>query len=342
MTAPTMPNLPNFPNASAESSFSMRVKDKILSSIRPVIEHSEYVSTNLIAVRALAEKIKDISIPKWNNELQLLSSDEETIQYYFFVDSTQGCTWPAKGKERWFFKKDEDWIKGYYAFAYAIKQAILKDKKYLNAEYLSNISLQDFSDIFEGKGELQLLPQRHKALTENFGILKKKYGGQAANLVKNAAKDANVLVFKITSEFPSFDDSALFGGQKVYFWKRAQIFVNDIHFALNGRGLGKFQNMSDLTIFADYKLPQLLQFEGVMKYSEELIQKIRAEELLPSGSAEEVEIRAHTIHACELLRDELQNIGKDLTSQQLDWILWNLSQKVSFSLPHHRTATIYY
>lgn len=320
----------------------MTVKDKILNSIQPVIGHSKHVSINSQAAEALARKIKDTDIPRWNNELQLLSSEEETVQYYFFVDSTQGCSWPLRGKEQWFFKKGNDWIKGYYAVAYAIKQAIIGDKKYLDAGYLNEISFKDFSEIFNGKGELQLMPERHEALKQNFGILKKKYGGQAANLVKSSAKDVNSLVYKITSEFPSFDDKAVYEGQEVYFWKRAQIFPNDIHFALNGQGLGEFNNMADLTVFADYKLPQLFEAHGVFKYENELLQKIKNEEVLSSGSAEEVEIRAHTIYASELLMKELKNLGRDLTSQQLDWILWNLSQKMEVSLPHHRTLTIFY
>ncbi len=320
----------------------MTAKDKVLESIKPVIEHSKYVATDATAVGLLAAKLKDIEIPKWNNDLQLLSTPEETVQYYFFVDSVQGCSWPAKGTERWFYKKDNDWIKGYYAFAYAIKHAAMQDKKYLDADYLSEISFEDFQEIFKGKGELQMMRKRHEALKQNFRVLKEKYSGQAANLVKAADKDVSKLVFKITAEFPSFDDKAIYQGKEVYFWKRAQIFPNDIHFALNGREEGEFSNMADLTVFADYKLPQLLQSRGVLKYNDELLQKIKNEEVLPSGSAEEIEIRAHTIHASELLMKELQTLGRNLTSQQLDWVLWNLSQTMEVTLPHHRTPTIFY
>lgn len=320
----------------------MTVKDKILDSIREVIDHSKYVSTDPEAIQALARKMKDADIPRWNNELQLLSNDEETVQYYFFLDSIQGCTWPEKGKERWHYKIDQNWVKGYYGFSYAIKQAVLRDKKYFDADFLSQISFEDFAGIFKGKGELQLLPQRHEALKQNFAILKEKYGGQAANLVKGANGDVNNLVFQITGEFASFNDKAVYEDREVYFWKRAQIFANDIHFALNGRGLGRFDNMGDLTIFADYKLPQLLLEERVLTYNDELLQKLKNEEILPASSPEEVEIRAHTIHASELLAGELQKLGREITSQQLDWILWNLSQNVEFQMPHHRTPTIFY
>jgi len=320
----------------------MTVKEKMLSSIKPVIEQSEFVRTDLSAVQKMALELKGIEIPRWNQELQLLSNDEETVQYYFFVDSMQGCSWPEKGKDRWYFRKDNEWIKGYYAFSYSIKRAALKDKKYLNADYLSTISYEDFCEIFRGKGELQLMPQRHESIKQNFSTLKQKYAGKAANLVKSANKNVSDLVFKIVKEFPSFDDKAIYNGQEVYFWKRAQIFPNDIHFALSGKGLGEFANMNELTIFADYKLPQLLQSYGVLVYNEDLTNRIQSEVILAAGSPQEVEIRAHTIHACELLTQELMKLGRTITSQQLDWILWNLSQKMTVILPHHRTPTIFY
>jgi hypothetical protein len=40
----------------------------------------------------------------------------------------------------------------------------------------------------------------------------------------------------------------------VFFYKRAQIFVGDVHGALGGKGLGEFTDMEQLTMFADYRV----------------------------------------------------------------------------------------
>jgi hypothetical protein len=40
----------------------------------------------------------------------------------------------------------------------------------------------------------------------------------------------------------------------VFFYKRAQIFVGDVHGALGGQGLGEFTDMEHLTMFADYRV----------------------------------------------------------------------------------------
>ena len=55
---------------------------------------------------------------------------------------------------------------------------------------------------------------------------------------------------------------------RVTFHKRAQIFISDLWSLFKGEGLGRFDDISTLTMFADYRVPQSLQYFGVMKYSE--------------------------------------------------------------------------
>jgi hypothetical protein len=65
---------------------------------------------------------------------------------------------------------------------------------------------------------------------------------------------------------------------------------------------GIFADLEQLTIFADYKLPQVLRHYHVLAYDSTLAQRIDNQELLPAAeSEEEVEIRAATIWACECL-----------------------------------------
>jgi hypothetical protein len=65
--------------------------------------------------------------------------------------------------------------------------------------------------------------------------------------------------------------------------------------------------------------------------------------LIPPGSREEVEIRANTIIAVELLKEELCSIGIRMKSSEIDWLLWNMGQDSRFrQRPYHLTSTIYY
>jgi hypothetical protein len=101
--------------------------------------------------------------------------------------------------------------------------------------------------------------------------------------------------------------------------------------------------MDELTAFADYKLPQVLRHLGIFGYAENLAQKVDQEVNLEPSSPEEVEIRANTIWAVELIRRELVRLGKRFRAFEIDWILWNLGQRAEFrKKPYHRTLTIYY
>ncbi|MBX4187122.1 MAG: queuosine salvage family protein [Candidatus Doudnabacteria bacterium] len=320
----------------------MSIKDTILNSLKPVLENSKFVGINQDNIIKLAGKIKDYPLPAWDNTLQLSSDPKQTAQYYFFLDSINFCFWAEKGKERWSFLKDGEWLQGYYAYSYAIKKAFEANPNFSMAEFLAKLSFEDFKKIFEGKNQLLLLEERHKIITENFRILAEKFNGEAANLIQLADNDVNKLVYILLENFPTFQDWVLKGNSKIYFLKRAQIFISDLYYAFEGKGLGQFINMKDLTIFADYKLPQLLQAEGALEYQGELLSKIKNEVLIESGSQEEIEIRANTIYASELLRQELERIGRKLTSNELDWILWVQAKSTEFLLPFHKTLTINY
>jgi hypothetical protein len=136
---------------------------------------------------------------------------------------------------------------------------------------------------------------------------------------------------------------ATYKGRKVYFYKRAQIFTTDLHAAFGGKGWGHFEDLDQLTAFADYKLPQVLRHMGILFYAEELARKVDQEILLEAGSVEEVEIRANTIWAVETIRRELNARGCPVRAFEVDWILWNMGQEDAYrEKPYHRTATIFY
>ena len=59
----------------------------------------------------------------------------------------------------------------------------------------------------------------------------------------------------------------------------------------SGKGLGSFDDMGELTMFADYRVPQLLRDAGVMVYSEHLATIVDKGIELLAGSEEETQIR---------------------------------------------------
>jgi hypothetical protein len=86
------------------------------------------------------------------------------------------------------------------------------------------------------------------------------------------------------------------------FLKRAQLCAAMVQGCCAGEGGAPvFHDMHELTVFSDYRLPQLLRALGILVLAPELARAVDAKELLREGSEEEVEVRAATIHAAELL-----------------------------------------
>jgi hypothetical protein len=129
----------------------------------------------------------------------------------------------------------------------------------------------------------------------------------------------------------------LAGGMALFadrgFYKRAQIAAADL--ALGG--VARFDDLDRLTIFADNLVPHVLRCDGVLRYEAGLAAHIDAGRLLPSG-AQEREIRACAVHACELIAARL-----GATAHELDNWLWNRGQAAAYkAIPRHRTRTVYY
>jgi hypothetical protein len=141
---------------------------------------------------------------------------------------------------------------------------------------------------------------------------------------------------------PYFNDVAIYKGQKIHFLKRAQILSAEIWAAFRGQGIGKFKDLDYLTGFADYKVPQILNYLGVLNYSEKLNKKIENKVLIKKGSKEEVEIRGCMLAAIECLHNELVLRGKEIPVFLIDHILWNKTQEIKLDNNYHLTKTIFY
>ena len=136
---------------------------------------------------------------------------------------------------------------------------------------------------------------------------------------------------------------ATFEGRQVAFYKRAQLAAGMLYQAYAGQGWGAFDDMDALTVYADYKLPQILRKLGILVYDEALANLVDSQTPLPAGSRMEVEIRAATVWAGELIRQALLPRAPGLTACHVDYWLWEAGQQKSpAGLPYHRTLTTAY
>ncbi len=316
----------------------------VLSSTRFVVDHAAHVAIRDDCLARLCAKLAsgDFTVPAWNKELHFHdpADGEASAMYVLLLDSLNFCFW---GEPRWQVEYRGQHLDGYWALAASLRRAAEEGIPIFEARYLSQMTADGLRCILRGTHDIPLFAERLAHVTELGSGLLALYGGKASALVESAQQDAVSLVQRVVTHFPSFNDVAGYQGRCVRFFKRAQILVADLAGSFGGQGLGAFRNLEELTAFADYKLPQILRSFGILAYSEPLARKVDERSEIAAGSDEEVEIRAHTVWAVELMRRHLAERGCVALPYQIDWWLWEASQRLSSQVqPYHRTRTAFY
>ncbi len=322
----------------------------ILRTTQQVVEPGESVWINAEHVESLCRRWLaepappgEGESPLWNNKYHFFDGTPRSVNWLLLLDALNFCFWAEKNQVRWTIDYKGEILNGYWAEAASLKRAVEEDELPLwDATYLSTISLETVAHIFRGTGTIPLLEQRVQHAREVGHVLLERYQGQFIHAIEEAESNAVALTRLLVSNFPSFNDSALYRGHLVHFFKRAQICVADLHGAFGGQAWGTFSDFDRLTIFADYKLPQVLRHYNVLEYAAPLTKRVDNKELLAPGSQEEIEIRSCTIWACELLRRAMLKHGQHITAADIDQRLWLAGQQAEEMHPYHRTRTIYY
>ena len=92
----------------------------------------------------------------------------------------------------------------------------------------------------------------------------------------------------LTRTFPNFRDHSIYEGNQIFLYKRVQILVGDLWGAFEKEDYGKFNDIEKLTMFPDYRVPQILVHAGIFEYSEDAKQTIKSLNEIPAGSKLEV------------------------------------------------------
>ena len=327
----------------------------VLGSTRWVVEQAKHVQIKRDHVRdacaVFLKRYSPATEATWYERFHFYDGTERTVNWLLVLDALNFCFWAEKGQPRWRIDYHGEILDGYWAEAAALTRAVEEGIALWDAGYLSTMSREDLAYIFRGvqsadgaaEEMIPLFEQRLEHVHEVGRVLLERYDGQFAHAVKQAEGSAVKLTLLLVQDFSSFRDVAGYAGREVHFFKRAQICVADLHGAFSGRRWGTFSDLDKLTIFADYKLPQVLRHYGLLEYQHSLAERVDKQELLAAGGEAEVELRAATIWACELLRREMSDVaGRVITAVEIDQLLWYLGQNASDMRPYHRTRTIYY
>lgn len=321
----------------------------ILTATARVMREARLVS---LAPAVIATLATDWAASAWPEstatlaELHVPGAPEHAPNWILLLDALNFCFWGEPGKPRWRVAWRGRSHDGYDALAAALSRATEDGLPLWDAEWLADLEAETLAEILRPEAGCLTIPLFAERLTnarEVGRVLRDRFDGQFANVVEDAGYDAATLALALERDFSSFADVAMWAGQPVPFLKRAQICVADLRAITGGVGAGAITGMERLTAFADYKLPQLLRRFGAITYAPELAAQVDSYTLIPTGSAPEVEIRAATIWAVELLRRELAQRGVARDAADIDYRLWSESQtKPPDERPYHRTRTIYY
>lgn len=280
--------------------------------------------------------------PTLDADHHFLADRAGTVAYFFTLDTINF------GSGYWPILHKRPGLSGYFTIAASLKEAFEREGPW-DARTLAGMTAARCAAAFGQAPGFPLMGRYAEALNEMGRLLLEAYGGSPVALLESVGGSAEALAERLAA-LRSYQDVAVHRGEPVAFYKRAQLAAADLNIALtalegmgNGAARPRFHDLDRLTIFADNLVPHVLRLDGVLRYAPDLIERIEVEELLPSGSPEEVEIRACSVHAVELIKAELARSGSPVTAHQLDYWLWNRGQGPTYKArPRHRTRSDFY
>lgn len=236
---------------------------------------------------------------------------------------------------------------------------------------MKTVECKTLSHVFRSSTStpIPLLDKRVEVLNEAGRVLTNKFDSSVKALVESANGSAQALVQQVILNFSSYDDSLPLSVlhqkksneppppylPKLCFYKRAQILVADIWACFATEQKYQFHDISTLTMFPDYRVPQILLWLKAIEYSDDLMNHLKLEKELARGSRREIEIRACSIVAVEQIRSQLEVIAASkhdsppnstgINSVLVDFLLWDYATGHGRDLsgvPIHRVRSIYY
>src|SRR3954454_12023095 len=310
-------------------------ENPVLAGVRPLVEASRDVSTD-------AELLADASswlayhgppLPAAFFPFPFALGREETIDFVLVTGALNFAYTDFQTRRRWDLLVDGRAYADADGLHFAFHRALQEGVPVLEGAWLAQVDAAQLGALLPG---LQLLDERAAILRETGAILAERWDGRFHHFF--AACPARLydggdgFLESLVREFPRFDDRP--------FFKLAQLSVWIMEITLGGLG---FEDLHELTAFADYIVPAGLRAMGVLRYSDRLDRAIAAGELIEAGSPWELELRAHTVHACDELTRAINALRPpelQVIAPQIDARFWLPFHKTH--APHHLTRTIYY
>jgi hypothetical protein len=293
-----------------------------------VAARARHVTIDLSALDRYAPSLADEhALTQPDRHAHLVSGTrEELAAFWLTLDAINfGSGWFPTLRKR-------HGLSGYFTIATGVRERF-KQQAPWSADALARIGAAEIAHRLGQETGHQLMDLFAFSLRDLGWHLSREYGGRFAAVVDRAGGSAVELV-RTLAGWRCFDDTSEYEGVRVPFMKRAQIAAADLALAR----VADFDDLARLTMFADNLVPHVLRLDGVLGFEPDLVTRIERGELIEHGSPEEVEIRACSLHAVELLATRTERPAADL-----DRLLWQRGQRPRYKArPRHRSRCTAY
>jgi hypothetical protein len=321
----------------------------VLDSLAPVIRASRFVRTDArkIAEHAGWMAYEELPFPDFVLPFGVGANAEEAIDFVMVAGLINFAFTDFRSRKKFEVEyAGKRWSDAEAMFA-CLKRAADEGVAVLDGEWLARASAGELARIFRGDMEMPMLAERAEIFRGAGAVLNERYGGRFHNFFGEGSRklydNGRGMVERLIAEFPRFNDVSRFGKHEIKFYKLAQLAIWVLHASLRHSGGFAVEDISKMTAFADYIVPAGLRVMGILRYAPGLEKAIRNGKLLERDSRAETEIRAHTLHATALLREEVNKLRpreRQVIIPQIDARLWTHYHTTHW--PHHLTRTIMY
>ncbi len=321
----------------------------VLDSVMPVIERSKHVRTNVdkIVEHARWMAYEDLPFPEMSLPFGLGKTIEEAIDFVMVSTAINTAFTDFSSHEKFEVEYAGTRWSDSEGMIASLKRAMDEGIAVLDGAFLAKVTRPELSRIFRGNIEMPMLDEKLAVLNAIGRTLVDRHHGHFHEFVRSCPPrlydGGRGLVERLVVEFPRFNDVSQYDGHEVKLYKLTQLGYWGLYSARKAKGDFPLEDAEKMTAFADYILPVALRLMEIFSYSPALEKAINTYQLVPRDSPEEIEIRAHTIYATAILREEVNRhrpAEKQVIIPQIDARLWTHYHTTFW--PHHLTKTIMY
>ncbi|PJF16757.1 hypothetical protein PSACC_03459 [Paramicrosporidium saccamoebae] len=306
-------------------------EDSVLKSAKFVAEHSKHLLEGMHR--------RNYSTSTWQSHpLNPKELSNATVDWIFVVDLLNFSFWSDTDESTYAVELAGVEYTGYWALCAAINRAIEEGIPMTDPSWYATATIEQLSHVFRSsrsESAIPMLSERIRLLQESGSLMVAKFGGSFTNVIRAAENDAVGLVNLVCLNFHSFMDVTTFHGHP------------DLWACFEGKSYGKFNNIESITMFADYRIPQQLEFMGLLELSTEFKEDLEQGRLFNVHEEKVVELRGSSIWVVELLRQKLKGLNPTTAFNAIliDFYLWDSVQEHKtdlMAIPIHKTRSCFY